>query len=175
MSKRQVEFIQHFTSAQPILRRYVFAQVPDFHQAEDVLQDIAATLWKKYAHFRVDQDFTRWALGVARGEILHSRRAVVRRRLVFSDEMEEMLVQHVESLRSEFDPRRSALSRCRERLPDKHRQILAMKYDGDASCETISSDLGITANAVRILLCRIRQALAECVERTARTEGDAAA
>ena len=39
----QTEFIRLFTAAQPLLRRYVFSQIPDFHKAEDALQEIAVT------------------------------------------------------------------------------------------------------------------------------------
>ena len=44
-------FLRDLTTVQPVLRRYVLAHIPDFHQAEDVLQEVTVVLWKRYGEF----------------------------------------------------------------------------------------------------------------------------
>jgi hypothetical protein len=47
-----------------------------------------------------------------------------------------------------------------------------MRYESTSSCRDISRRTRWSENAVRVMLCRIRRALVECVERHFRSEGE---
>jgi RNA polymerase sigma-70 factor, ECF subfamily len=161
------QFLKLYTAAQPALRRFVLAHVPDFHEAEDALQRSATVLWDKFAEFRSGSDFTAWAFGVARREVLHSRRSAARSRLVLSDDLSEQLGHQLAAEAQGFDERRAFLSYCLGKLPEALKRTVDMKYRQGRSTAKIAEALGATANAVRITLCRARQAMADCLRRSA--------
>src|SRR5207237_9897513 len=66
-------------------------------------------------------------------------------------------------LESLHDPDR--LDRCLERLPARSREMIDSRYRDCSSSEAIGRKLGMTAEAVRIGLPRIRPALRDCLER----------
>ena len=58
-----------------------------------------------------------------------------------------------------------AMDRCLKRLPRRHQDVLERYYRHDESLRSIATTLSRTANAVGVMLHRIRQALAECIQR----------
>jgi RNA polymerase sigma-70 factor len=161
------QFLKLYTAAQPALRRFVLAHVPDFHEAEDALQRAATVLWDKFAEFEGGGDFTAWAFGVARREVLHSRRSAARSRLVLTDDLSERLGAKLASVAKKLDERRAFLRYCIGKLPEASRHAVEMKYKRGLPTAALAEALGVTANAVRITLCRERRALADCLRRSA--------
>ena len=79
---RTKEFLALYTSCQRQLYVYVRCHVPNAQDADDVLQDISGVLWEKFGQFRREEDFARWACGVARLEVLKYRQQNKRARTV---------------------------------------------------------------------------------------------
>lgn len=150
--------------AEPAVRAYVFAAVRNFQDAEDVVQQTALTAARRFDEFDAKRPFVAWALWLAKSRIIDHYRARGRQRAVFS---ETLLDGIAEALVERHPPRVSAhtvaLERCLEKLPPKSRRLLDMRYADDASMETIAAAIGSTAGAVRVMLFRIRNLLAECV------------
>lgn len=157
------DFLRRFTKAQPALRRYVLAHVPDFHQAEDVLQEVAVVLWDRRAEFDPSRSFEAWAFGVARNKLLRSRRDVATRRGVLTPELSERLAAKLSEPGDAPPPGQARLRECIGKLAARAREAVEMKYDRGLSTEAIAESTGSTANAVRILLCRVRRSLARCL------------
>ena len=157
------DFLRRFTKAQPALRRYVLAHLPDFHQAEDVLQEVAVVLWDRREEFDPSRNFEAWAFGITRNKLLHSRRDVATRRMVLTGEISERLAEKLSSPEARPAPRHGRLKECLGRLAARAREVVEMKYDRDLSAEAIAEVTGSSANAVRILLCRVRRSLARCL------------
>jgi RNA polymerase sigma-70 factor (ECF subfamily) len=162
------EFLRCLIQAQPVLRRFVLARVPDFHQAEDTLQEITLVLWRKFGGFRREQSFTAWACGVARNEVLHARRAAARSRLFLAAEIAARFDARLEAAAPEFDRRRGFLQECLQRLPGRAREAIEAKYVRNQDTEQASAALGMSVNALRILLCRVRRTIDRCLDEALR-------
>ncbi|MBN1675115.1 MAG: sigma-70 family RNA polymerase sigma factor [Kiritimatiellae bacterium] len=175
MSASPEEFLRHFSASEPVLRRYVIAHVPDFHQAQDVMQEISLVLWKKFDQFREGENFAAWALGVARNEVLHARRAVARDRMLLSEDVSARLDERLRELAPALDRRRMYLRHCLDRLPEHVRRLVKMKYAGRVTIAELAEVAERSANAVRILLHRARRALAKCLDDAVRGGADSAA
>ena len=74
-----------WTNAHIVVSGYVRSMVIDFHLAEDVLQETAATVAEKFADYDQSRPFLPWALGIAKNKILHALRTSSRDRLVFDE------------------------------------------------------------------------------------------
>jgi RNA polymerase sigma-70 factor, ECF subfamily len=148
------------------LMGYVLSLVPNWNDAEDILQQTSVVLWRKFGDFRLGSDFLSWACQIARFHVLNHLRKQGRDRHVFSLELVETLasegVQDAERLEAE----RGALRACLEKLDARSRDLLAACYAAGATIKQVAQLSGRTPNAVYKGLNRIREALLRCVRRT---------
>ncbi len=55
------QFTRLWTEAQPILASYLSAVLPDFQEAEDLLQTVAVILLRKFPEYNAEHPFVAWA------------------------------------------------------------------------------------------------------------------
>lgn len=151
-------------------RTAVFAQllagIGSFHDAEDVLQEVAVSVAKNYGTYDSSRPFIAWALGIARNHMLMYFRRYHRERLVFNDELIISIGQHFETLAEETaDGRREALNHCLHQLDERRRRLIEMRYSGGLSVDAIATSLGKSVAAVKGSLHRVRKVLEQCVRR----------
>jgi RNA polymerase sigma-70 factor (ECF subfamily) len=84
-----------------------------------------------------------------------------------------MLAAAAERSESRGRPSLEALEHCVERLPDRWRRLLAMRYGHGDPPERIAAEIGTTISAVYQALWRLRARLRECMERYLTTEAGA--
>ena len=84
-------FVRLLTRHERALYRYVVSLLPAAQEADDVMQDTATVLWKKFSDYDASRPFLPWAMRFAYFEVLKLRRRRGRNRLVFSDELMEKL------------------------------------------------------------------------------------
>lgn len=77
-------FTVHWLKAQPVLAGYVGAMVRDRAAADDIVQSVATIATEKFDTFDPEQEFSRWAIGIAKNRIYKSIRTKVRDRHIFS-------------------------------------------------------------------------------------------
>ena len=92
------QFLSLYTAAQSALRQFILAHIPDLHEAEDVMQEVAVLLWKKFPEFEPGTSFPKWAIRVAQYEILHARRAHARRRIVLTPKLSDRAAERYETM-----------------------------------------------------------------------------
>lgn len=167
---RNEQLAMHWTRAQPTVAAFITALVGDFNDAEDILQQTAVALVRKFDDYDPDRPFIAWAIGIARLQVLKYRRdqAVERRR--FSDAMIDQIAATYDEMSDELDRMRRVLGRCVDAVEDEPRQLLELRYGEDLKPAAIAERMGLAAGAVRVMLHRLRAALRECIERRLRRE-----
>ncbi len=164
------EFLQLFLRSEREIFRYVAVLVPNFADAQEIVQETAAALWKKIDQYDRTQLFTAWACRFALMEVRQYARIRQRWPALLDAELMEQLIERREELAKQLDVRREHLAECVRRLPADQQQIIERYYYDQASVETIASGTGKTKEAIYKMLQRIRRALSDCVERRIRTE-----
>ena len=110
------QFTRRWTEAQPIVAGYINAVVPDFQEAEDLLQDVAVILLRKFPEYDPQRPFVAWAIGVAKREVLMARRHHARSFLSYQADLLERIGEAYEELAPEFEDRSRALRECLRRV-----------------------------------------------------------
>lgn len=159
-------FLRLYVENEESLHGFVRALVPTREDAREVMQDVAAVLWRKFDELASPEDFRRWAFGVARFEALAFRRDRARDRHVFSEDVLKMLADQAESSADELDERREALDDCLAKLSDPQRALVDAAYSHGVRIDDLASKMGRTAMSLYKALHRIRMTLATCVEKT---------
>jgi RNA polymerase sigma-70 factor (ECF subfamily) len=159
------EFLKQYASAQPALQHFLAVHIPDLHEVDDLMQEVAVCLWKKFSEFIPGTSFRKWAFRVAQYEILHARRAHARHPALLLPQLTEEAAERFEATDVEsVEARRRALERCLERLPAPQRELILARYRSERSGRELAKDWGHKTNHVWVQLYRIRTALRRCVE-----------
>ena len=161
---RYETFVARFAHYEPDLRRFIRSLLPTWTDADDVLQQTAIVIWRKFEQYDPETNFMKWACVIARFEALAYRRKMARDRLVFrEDVMELMADEGVE----ELEPRRSehtALESCLAEMPEKHRRFITLAYTPGVKIKEMAEEAGSSAAAFYMRLKRLRRKLLYCVE-----------
>jgi RNA polymerase sigma-70 factor (ECF subfamily) len=154
-----------WTKAQPIVSAYFRACLWDFHHAEDLLQETAAAVAEKYTTYDPSRSFTSWVLGIARNKLLHHQRTHANDRHLFDDAAVKDLADIYADMEPEISAMHDALESCIERVQGRPRKLLEMRYIRELTPAKIADMTGMNANAVSVMLHRVRRSLRDCIER----------
>ena len=164
-NQKREEFTQCWLEAEPSVSAYVCASISGFHDAEDVVQRIAQELARRFDEYDASRPFVGWALWIAKSRVIDFFRAQDRARLVFSDELLGQLANTIARQADGRSHRREALEACLDELPPKSRRLLDLRYVEELSADEMAQEIRSTSGSVRVLLSRVRTALANCIER----------
>src|SRR3954471_24480622 len=111
---RLAEFVKLHTRHDIRLRALAFALVPNWSDAEEVLQQANLVLWQKFDQFRPGSDFFAWAGRVVYLEAKDFRRKQARDKLRFGDDFYDALAAQVEApgFSDELAERERLLGEC---------------------------------------------------------------
>lgn len=162
---QQIQFNQLWTDAQPIVSQYVASLIQDHWVVRDIIQNTSLALLRKFSEYDSSRPFLRWALGMAKFEILKQKRDIARNRIVSDSAFLEQYTQAWSEVAPRLDEEATALRHCVSELKGRSKTIIKLRYvDGQTSNE-IASELSLTAANVRAILKRTRDLLKRCVER----------
>lgn len=164
------QFTRCWTQAQPLVASYLAAVVPDFRDAEDLLQNVAVVCLRKFGDYDPQRPFVAWALGIARFEVLRLHRGRARSPLLYDDALLDQVAVVCEELAPELDCRARALRECVQRLRARAHELVRLRYDEELKPAAIADRLRVAVVAVRVMLSRTRASLRECIERKLRQE-----
>jgi RNA polymerase sigma-70 factor (ECF subfamily) len=166
MQPQQAEqFAALWTAAQPTIAAFIRTLLPDYQQADEVLQRVAVTLVRKFDHYDQSRPFAAWAVGVAKYEVLYYRRERATDKHLFGDEIVEQIASRYELLAEEVDPVREALRLCLDQLKGRSKRVIELRYRRGMKSQAIADEMTLSSGAVRMLLCRVRETLRRCIER----------
>jgi RNA polymerase sigma-70 factor (ECF subfamily) len=138
---------------------------PNWHDAEEIMQEASLILWRKFDTFDRSTDFFAWACQVIRFEVYNLRRRDSRRGLLFSSEAVEHLADMAVQQGAEFKERCDALRQCLQKLSSADQELVELRYHREATTATVAKRVNRPLEAVYKSLQRIRRVLLVCVER----------
>jgi RNA polymerase sigma-70 factor (ECF subfamily) len=157
-------FLKLLLTHQSDVRAFLSSMVRDRSQAEDLFQEVCLVLWKSFASYDPERSFGAWARGIAAKKVLQTWEKSKRLPLAFSPRALQAVLEAY--TRTERDPAHAeGLRDCIQKLPDRSRRLLALRYEKSFTLARIAQEVDSTLDAVHKLLSRIRGALQECIER----------
>jgi RNA polymerase sigma-70 factor (ECF subfamily) len=164
-AKDTEEFAALWIAAQGRVAAFVRTLVPDFDQADEVLQRVAVALVRNFDRYDRTRPFGAWAIGVAKYEVFYHRRQKATDKHVFGEDLLEQVADRFESLAmDQWGPFRAALNQCLEELDPRARHLVDLRYGRGLKSPAISEKLHLSSGAVRMMLLRARSALRHCIE-----------
>ncbi len=167
------QFVTNVTEVQRDLYAYISALLAGSSDADEVLQETNTVLWNKRSEFQAGTEFRAWAYRVAHFEVLAFRKRQARDRHRFDDRLVEQMAGECTKRAEAFESQRRALASCREKLAERDRDLLDMRYSDAMRAPQIADKLGRSRLAIRQALFRIRSNLRRCIQRILSSEGEA--
>jgi RNA polymerase sigma-70 factor (ECF subfamily) len=162
---RRGDFLTLFLRHQTALRAFIGSLLRDRHARDDVFQEVALILWNEFERFDASRSFGAWARGIAANKVQQRWRQQARMPAPFPPEAVQALLEAYDRTETDETPHAEALRRCLEQLPEKSRQLLALRYEESLKLGEIARRVRASLDAVHKALSRLRERLQRCVER----------
>jgi RNA polymerase sigma-70 factor (ECF subfamily) len=159
------EFLPLFLEHQVAVRAFIGSLVRDRHTRDDLFQEVALTLWHEFPRYDRARSFGAWARGIAANKVLQRWHKDNRLPAPFPPDAIQALLDACERGEQSESYKAEALEACLEQLPAKSRELLNLRYERSLKLGEIAQRLHSTLDAVHKALSRIRDRLAQCVER----------
>jgi RNA polymerase sigma-70 factor (ECF subfamily) len=164
--EKSEQFAAEYAKVQQSLFAYILTLVPHLSDAQDVLQETNLALWAKREQYDPARPFWPWACRFAQTQVLAFLKRHKSDRLRFNPDLANLLVREIEEEQARENPNSSALDHCLKLLPPSSAELLKQRHGEGLSVERIAQRAGRSAEAVKSLLYRARQALVQCMRRT---------
>ncbi len=165
------QFLRLYVSHEEALLGFVRTLVPSRDDAREVMQEVAVVLWQKLNELDDLTNFRPWAFTVARFKAMAWLRDRKRDRLVFDEDVLELLADEVSDHVDAYDAERRALEACVEKLDPAQRKLLEAAYAPGARIDDLARAAGRSPMSLYKALHRIRLALMNCTQRVLAQEG----
>jgi RNA polymerase sigma factor (sigma-70 family) len=116
--------ITSWIEVQTTVSAYVRSLILNYHDSEDVIQNIALVFVDKFEQVGPSRDLIPWALKVARYEVANYFRARNRERKFFDEEAMQRIEYAYQSIHAETDEVKAALHECIKKLRGRPREML---------------------------------------------------
>jgi len=142
---------------------YIYTLVPHRHDAEDILQETCLTIYDKFAEFTPGTDFMAWAMRIAWWKVRAARQKFARSKVVFNDEVLEVLSNTAQTMVEETSEMQVALAGCLQKLNERDRRLILTRYERGSGVERAALVSGRSLQAAYKALMRLKQVLHDCV------------
>jgi RNA polymerase sigma-70 factor (ECF subfamily) len=165
----QLDFAQLFREHYPRIYRYVRYRVDD----DMIAEDLTAEVFERAYHYQDSYDparssFSTWITQIAHNWInnhLVSQQRRSRHEADLSDDMEVLpskdRLPEAQAIAGEAVQR---LMACVERLSQRDRQVVALRFGSDMRNKDIAELMGLKEHTVSVILYRILERLRTCQE-----------
>jgi RNA polymerase sigma-70 factor (ECF subfamily) len=130
------------------------------------MQEAIITMWRKYATFEADTNFTAWAAQIARYMVMNYYRKKKENIARFSQQAYEKIMEISDEMLHKSDDRMRALQGCIAKLKPEDTELLSLRYSKNKSVKQIARDMDRPLGGLYKVMIRIHSTLRNCVNKT---------
>ncbi len=166
------EFFSLFVANQDVIYTYILKRAPVWNEADDLFQETAEVMWRKFNEFELGTDFVAWGVKIARYRILSFRKKQSQRgnKVQFNDKLLENIEDNSRFQNEYKDVRMQALQQCIGKLTDRDRHLIMMRYEHKTTTKMVAERVGVSVQRMYKILPKIQDTLLRCVRLTVATE-----
>ena len=163
LSRRLLEYREQLFS-------YIMALVRDWHDAEELFQEVSLVILRKEQEGLEVRYFGAWSREIARRMILDFWKTRKRRDRILLSEDALAAVEDAFAARDHEPGGRLAemlerLNHCLEKLPEHLQRLVHLRYRDQHSFKKIGRHIGKSSGAAQVTLSRTRVLLLDCMQR----------
>lgn len=159
-------FFHLFMTHQKSIYAFILASIHNYNDADDILQETATVMWRKFDQFEQGTEFVAWAISIARIRILKFFNERKRTRIQFNQQLLDQIANMTSVKLVEVNQRLDASRRCREKLNEKDQELLYLRYNQGFTIKKIADSLSRPLPGLYKTMGRIHSILQRCIKRT---------
>lgn len=163
-------FLKILVPNQKRIFSYIATLIPNYADAEDVMQEVISLLWRKYADYTPNTDFVAWALTVAKFKVYEYYKDIKRNQRKLSNETIRVLEKESFVTEDLYKGHLEAVKNCIKKLDTKDYKLIQLRYEMNENVKYIASRFGLSVQSIYKNLARIHNVLLLCVNRRLRQE-----
>lgn len=163
-------FVKLFVAHEGRLRGFLRGMLSDWNDIDEVMQETSLVAWRKFEQFEEGSNFMAWTAAIARFEALKHMRKMARDRLVFTDDLLDLLAEENHEESDSLSRHRAALACCIDKLDQRQRQLLQLAYQPGMKFHQVAEQAGKSTQAFYKAIQRLRATLLECAEKRMKKE-----
>ncbi|CAN5676042.1 sigma-70 family RNA polymerase sigma factor [soil metagenome] len=163
-------FVRLFVTHEGRLRGFLRTLLRDWNDVDEVMQETSLIAWRKFNQFDLTTNFMAWTAAIARFEALKHLRKQSRDRLVFNDDILDLLAEESLEKVDTLANHRSALGKCLEKLDARQKELLQLAYQPGVKFHEVAEQAGKSAQAFYKTIQRMRATLLDCAEKQMQKE-----
>jgi RNA polymerase sigma-70 factor (ECF subfamily) len=164
--EKNEQFLSLFIKNQKRIYGFIASLVPNAVDTDDLMQETMMVMWRRFDEFRIGTDFAAWGIAIARKKIMKYRSSRVGTTMLFSKETIENILRCDQNLSGKTNDYMVALQQCLNKLEQKDRNIIRLRYENETSVKKLADIIGTTMDNAYKILSRIHAMLLRCVRRT---------
>ncbi|MGH2272539.1 sigma-70 family RNA polymerase sigma factor [Anaerohalosphaeraceae bacterium U12dextr] len=146
---------------------FILTLVPNLSDAEDILQESALVMCRRFREFQSGTSFLAWAITIARNQIYNYRKKHYgHAALQFNEDVTSTLISYASEKIQSMDKRIHALEECLQKLNQNDKKMIEHRYETGARIRDIARQIGRPEQGMYKSMARIHNLLRLCVERT---------
>ena len=171
--KHTEAFLSLLMADQRKINSYILSLVPNFSDADDIMQQTISTMWKKFDQFKVGTSFAAWGTKIAYYHTLNYRKKKSRDILYFNDNVFQQVSEVAKEKHAETDDRIEKLRDCIQKLKHDDQLLLKARYELEYTATNLAAQLNRSVQYIYKHLSRIHYLLSTCVKKRIREEAGA--
>lgn len=171
--KNTESFLSLLMADQRKIHSYIYSLVPNFSDADDIMQQTISTMWKKFDQFEVGTSFASWGTRIAYYHIMNYRKKKSRDIVCINDNIFQQINQIAKEKHSEADVRIEKLRNCIQKLTPNEKLLLKARYELNYSVKILAAQLNKSVQYVYKHISRIHYLLSICIKRQIHEEAGA--
>jgi RNA polymerase sigma-70 factor (ECF subfamily) len=165
MPLSEQEILRILMNSRDRISAAVWMIVRDAHMAEDIFQNVSVKAMTRDVVFEHEGAVLSWAFITARHEGVDWLRKTKREMPGVDAGLIELMEQEWLNERStRGNARTDALRDCIERLPQKSRRLMKLRYYDGLNCRDVAIQMEAKLDAVYKRISRVHQGLRSCIE-----------
>ena len=162
---RTTEITLLWTAAQPAVLAFIQSITPQLADAEDILQETARQIVRRFDEYDKERPFAAWAMGIARYKVLEWRRRQSKGALLLDEEAIEAIHFSYSERSQDWPEVGRAIDACMKKASPAAEKLLILRYLDNLKPAEIARRLGSTSNSVSVRLSRARDGLRDCIRK----------
>jgi RNA polymerase sigma-70 factor (ECF subfamily) len=163
---RHERFLCQLMPAQKRIYGFIRTMVLTQSDTDDLMQETAMVMWSKFDDSESIADFAAWGIRIARYRILKFREKQHSRRIRFSNEAFEQILERYGTVIENMDDRLKALENCVAKLNEHEGQLIQMRYGQNLSIKKIAERVDRPVHGMYKAMARIHNIIQRCVNHT---------
>jgi len=165
-------FVNQLTACQHKIYMLILCLVPNWSDADDLMQETTEVMWRKYQDVGQITDFCAWGKTIARNKVMNFYAKKKRERVLFDDSLLDDVAEREEKTSLQAELRVQALRRCLKKLRANDRHLIQVLYGHDISIKKLAQEVKRPVQGLYKAMARIHHGLLLCVRRSLATMED---